>query len=687
MSKSRPPVMLTAALCSAAVTAAFIAGKATRDSLLLTALDISSLPTMLVAAAACSLLLVAAQMRWAGKISPAVLVPAAFVVSGVLFLGEWHLRGSAPAAIAVIVYLHVSGAGPLLASGFWLIVSERFDPHTAKSHFGQIAAAGTLGGLLGALLSERVARLLGVPSMLLFLAGFQFLTAWLVRRLAASTPPAVQTISPSIRSTPSTPPLRASLQVIAAAPHLRHLMALVVLGTTSAALLEYLFKVRAVEAFGAGDGLLRFFALYYGITSLLTFIVQSLGSRVALNRFGLALTTSTPSIALLAGSIADLVAPGLGSVMVARGGESILRGSWFRAGYELFYAPISAAEKQAAKPVIDVALDRAGDAIGGGLVRLAVVSVPLATQSPAILCVAIVCSIGAIVAASHLNRWHLRTLENSLVRQAGHIPPSAASGGITARLLLSMQKRRSRDTQGTESTAIAPHAADPVVMDILALRSGRRERILRVLSRQEGIAGGLVPHVIPLLASESLRDYASFALRKVAEERVGELTDALLDPNQPYLVRSRLARVFSVCVSQRAADALMLALEDGRFEVRSHAAQSLAAILDKNPRIRVGRAQIEEFVRREVALGHPLTHIFTLLSLVLPKEPLQIAFRSLHAEDPRLRGTALDYLEEVLPARIRQELWPFLVQARPADAAATQREAIVGVPIAGFSGA
>ena len=54
---------------------------------------------------------------------------------------------------------------------------------------------------------------------------------------------------------------------------------------------------------------------------------------------------------------------------MARGGESVFRSSLFRAGYELFYTPIPAAEKRAAKSIIDVAFDRLGDAVGGGLVR------------------------------------------------------------------------------------------------------------------------------------------------------------------------------------------------------------------------------------------------------------------------------------------------------------------------------
>jgi hypothetical protein len=219
-----------------------------------------------------------------------------------------------------------------------------------------------------------------------------------------------------------------------------------------------------------------------------------------------------------------------------------------------------------------------------------------------------------------------------------------------------------------------------------------------VLSRQDGITSGAIPYTISLLAVDPLADYALFALRKVAEEHVGELTDALIDPNRDYAVRRRLARVFSVCVSQRAANAVMLALEDERFDVRFQAARSLAAIRDKNPRVHVDAERVQAIVLREVAVGRPiwesrrlldrfvsaspldefvrdragqsLAHVFTLLSLVLPREPLQIAFRSLNSDDRHLRGTALEYLEQTLPAPIRQPLWPFLVYRRPAPARA-----------------
>jgi len=698
--KGTSPSVVPAMIGAAAVTAQFVSGKAVRDALFLTSLDLSALPAMLMATSLCSILIVIANARTARRIA----------VSGALFLIEWIVRSHAPSTTAVIIYLHISGAGPVLASGFWLIASERFDPRTAKKRYGHIAAAGTLGGLVSALATERVAATFGAPLMLPLLALLQFASAWVVRQTAVS---AVAGGMGSTDERASAAPSRSALRVLSDAPYLRNLAALVLLGTTGAALVDYLFKAQSIETFGRGDNLLRFFALYYAATSLLAFALQTSASRVVLERFGLGVSAATPSGALFAGSLAGLVAPGFGSVLVARGGESVFRSSFFRAGYELFYSPIPADEKRAAKTLIDVGFDRLGDGVGGGLVRLVVLLAPM-SQSSGILSLAMLCSAGAVLAASRLNRGYLGTLASSLVdlsKRASRIDPSDAAPVTGTRLLGLIRRDRidpgAREPMNARHTAIDSVSLEPEVRDVLSLRSRNRARVVEVLSRDEGLTPGLVPHAITLLAWDQVADHAMFALRKVAEERVGQLVDALLDPNQDFAVRRRLARVFSVCVSQRAASGLMFGLDDPRFDVRYQSARSLAAIVDSNPRVQIDRDQIFAVVLRESAVGRgvwesrrlldvadagdshstldefvrtrageSLAHVFTLLSLVLPREPLQIAFRSLHTDDEYLQGTALEYLEGVLPPAIRRRLWPFIERRSVKRSARTRDEAM-----------
>ncbi|HUR34954.1 MAG TPA: hypothetical protein VM032_14225, partial [Vicinamibacterales bacterium] len=489
--------LITAMLCAATVTGQFVAGKALRDTLFLTSLDVTSLPAMLVGTSAVSLAFVALNGRFTRRVAPATLVPVSFVLSSLLFVVEWLFRPAAPTASAIVLYLHISAAGPLLASGFWLIASERFDPHTAKHRFGQLAGAGTLGGLLSAVVAERAAAWFGAPAILPVLAALQLVSAILVRRLALGSAAAA---APLPWPAEAAGPTRNGLRVIAQAPYLRHLAALVLLGTTGAALVDYLFKVQAVDTFGRGDQLLRFFALYYAGTSIVTFILQTSSTRIVLERCGLGASASTPSIALLLGSLGGLLAPGFGSLLVARGGESILRSSLFRAGYELFYTPIPAAEKRAAKSLIDVAFDRLGDAAGGALVRVALVLAPVA-HTPTILSFAVVCSIGAIFAASRLNRGYVGSLQNSLEHYSVQKPNAYQPGAKTTRTLMRTLLRREALNPTAPVDSHTHVTIDPLTNDILELRSRERSRVVRVLGRDDdGLAPQLVPHVIPLLA-------------------------------------------------------------------------------------------------------------------------------------------------------------------------------------------
>src|SRR5882672_9774816 len=110
--------MLTAMICAGVVTAQFVGGKATRDALFLASLDFTALPTMVIATSVFCIALVAANSRASRRFTPAKLVPASFAASGVLFLIEWMLTYRARSLAAVLVYLHISGVGPLLGSGF-----------------------------------------------------------------------------------------------------------------------------------------------------------------------------------------------------------------------------------------------------------------------------------------------------------------------------------------------------------------------------------------------------------------------------------------------------------------------------------------------------------------------------------------------------------------------------------------
>ena len=698
------PLVVTAMVGAAVVGAQYVAGKAARDALFLANFDTSSLPSMVIATSMMSIALVVASSRRLVRVSPGTYVPVAFAASAILLLVEWGLTSTAPGLAARILYLQISGFGPLLGSGFWLIASERFDPHTAKKRFGQIAAAGTLGGLIAGLLAARVATLGDVGAMLPLVAALNLACAWQIRRLARAPDEWRRASGQPARTLKAAPaPATSGWRILAETPYLRNLAALVLVGTMAAIFLDQVFKTQVKAVLGPGASLGSFFALYYASTSLVTFVVQTWGSRIALEKLGLAAAAGAPSITLLAGSAASLLLPGFTSLVATRGSETVVRGSLYRAGYELFFTPVGPRDKRAVKSVIDVGFDRTGDIVGAGLIQ-SLLWLPQPRQTRVLLGIAMACSAVGLWVASRLRRGYLQSLERSLLNRAVELDLSEVED-LTTRTAMLRTLRFSQPSAlpgGGSADAIAhaastarTEAAYPEIPAIGALRSRDSERILAVLRGENGLSASLVPHVVPLLAWDPVAFEAVHALRTVAEERVGELTDALLDPNQEFAVRRRLARVFSVCVSQRAADGLLLGLEDLRFEVRFQCGRSLLAIAEKSPSVRIDQERVFAMVRKEVAVNsdvwtsrklldaadegdtrsfldelvrarasQSLAHVFTLLALVLPTEPLHIAFRGLHTSDQGLRGTALEYLEGALPSDIRERLWPFLEDRR-----------------------
>ena len=49
--------------------------------------------------------------------------------------------------------------------------------------------------------------------------------------------------------------------------------------------------------------------------------------------------------------------------------------------------------------------------------------------------------------------------------------------------------------------------------------------------------------------------------------------------------------------------------------------------------------------------------MFTLLAVVFDREPMRFSLFALASPDPNLRGTALEYLENVLPDGLKRALW------------------------------
>jgi hypothetical protein len=611
------------------------------------------------------------------------LESVSLALSGVLHCGEWLLMGSYPRIAACAIYLHVVAFGSILLSGFWSVMNESFDPRSAKSAFGRISGSGTIGGLAGGLVAERVAAWVSPAAGVLLLAILHLLCAAILWR---AFPPISRSGNTSARPSEST-----ALEAVHRNPFLIKLAGLVLAASVGASLLDFVFKAQAAQALGRGAPLVRFFGLYYTATSLLIFLVQTFATRVLLQHAGLATSAAILPATAALGSFAALFIPGFRGLAVVRGMEALLRGSVFRSAYELFYTAVAPAEKRAVKPVIDVGIERLGDALGAGVVSLLLVVAP--GRYGAILIAACACSVIAFLVSIRLQSGYVRALEKSLVNRAVEVDPSMAEDSVTRSILM-----RSVVTQGpTPGPQLQPHRphppldSDTFIRHATELRSGDPEREIRALEKLTPEDWMLAPLAIELLAWDPVMAASRDALERVGPGVTGMLLDVLLNPDHDFTVRRRVPRILAVLPSTRSVEGLFAALQDQRFEVRFYSGRALYLLLNEHPEFQIAPERIWEAVNHELSLQRStwqshrlldsrdtrskewyfddqlmdradrnLEHLFTLLALLLPGDAVRIAFRALHTDDRQLKGTAFEYLESATPAPTRHLLLPLL---------------------------
>jgi hypothetical protein len=465
--------------------------------------------------------------------------------------------------------------------------------------------------------------------------------------------------------------------------------------------------------------LVRFFAVFYTVVSVFTLAVQTGMTRRLLEGIGVANTVVVRPAVVTLGGLAAIPAMGLLGVGIVRALEMVAQSSLFRSSYELLFTPVVPDEKRRTKTIVDVGADRMGDIVGAAMIR-GVIFLPIAFADYALVGLAVAISLVCIAVARMLQRGYIRALEASLLHRANvldlrasgdgmrttsidsftGIDFSMTGAGIRMDELRDLLAKREKDLPPAVdvvpiATEIPASVTDPELASLVELRSGDPRRVHAELNRDRPMTPALAAQAATLLAWDDVSGWASRSLAKAAPTITGQLIDRMLDPHEDFAVRRRIPRILSTCLTRRSVDGLIDALLDDRFEVRYQAARALARIHERSPALAVDGALVYAAVARETLVdrrlwneqrlidepdaeegpgfvdtpvqgrgSRRLEHVFTVLSLVLPRAPLQIAYKGLLTTDAMLRGTGLEYLESVLPRDVWNSLRPLLDDTR-----------------------
>jgi ATP:ADP antiporter, AAA family len=200
-----------------------------------------------------------------------------------------------------------------------------------------------------------------------------------------------------------------------------------------------------------------------------------------------------------------------------------------------------------------------------------------------------------------------------------------------------------------------------------------------------------VPLLIDALAARATEDDARFGLVTLGDRVVGTLGDYLSDPTVPQPIRHAIPRALGEIHTQSSIEALfrcrerqdvrlafrvlkasnrirasgaevvfprVTVTEDVEYDVRGH----LFALVHYRS-CPIGRGRSAErllCVALNERMEHALDRVFRRLTLLYPVTDLVAAYQGVRSSDPRLRGNAIEYLENALAPDHRRLVLPLV---------------------------
>ena len=302
-----------------------------------------------------------------------------------------------------LLSLWLAAFAVLLGVVSWNCVGDAFDPRTFKKIILWINVSGSLGGLMVGLLIPTLISLFSSEMLLYLLTVFTMAQAVLVYQLHPLPASGKKTKG---GQSPIKYPLFKNLAV--------GVFLLFMVDTFA----DYALKAEVGAAFDK-EGIASFMGPFYGMSSVLTLVVQLAGTNVLIKYCGIVgLLAILPGFCLLVNA-GMLYAPGLWLAAIFRMGETVFRYSIDNIGRELAANPLPSPIRKSGKLFLKGTITPLGT--GAGALVLWLAAEPLGLRGVAVMSILI--SVVWLFCIKKTKRSYLSSLED-LVRQKRFIETS-----------------------------------------------------------------------------------------------------------------------------------------------------------------------------------------------------------------------------------------------------------------------
>lgn len=322
-----------------------------------------------------------------------------------------------PVIVGRVFYVWSAVFNLFVVSVFWSLLADLLGPIAARRLYGPIAAGGTVGTIVGPLLTSLLVRTIGTAGVLLMSALLLEFAVFGVHRVRcaarglAPTQPAAPQDAPGVPASQDDPDAPAGGGAFTGIVHVaksRYLSSIVgyVLCTACAATFLYLQQSNIVHA-AIHDQTSRteYFASIDFWMSVVALVLQTLIARPALGRFGPGVVLAVLPLVQLAGLSVLIAAPSLAALAIVQVLGRASTHGLTRPARELLFTVVSRDDKYRAKNAIDTIAYRFGDVATGWLnTALIAIGGSIALIGAAIPLVAVWLGFAAILGAGFHRR-------------------------------------------------------------------------------------------------------------------------------------------------------------------------------------------------------------------------------------------------------------------------------------------
>ena len=151
-------------------------------------------------------------------------------------------------------------------------------------------------------------------------------------------------------------------------PYLKSIAIMIICSAVITKIIDYQFKIFAVNTFSNPNDLVNFFGSYYMYTGFATFLMQSIFSPFILTNYGILAGLMILPLAISLGSIGFLALGSLTTIFISKFSDQVFKFSINNAVKEILWLPLSSKKRNKSKPIIDGTIKSIAEGIAGVLI-------------------------------------------------------------------------------------------------------------------------------------------------------------------------------------------------------------------------------------------------------------------------------------------------------------------------------